>query len=296
MSLTVVAPRSPSLLARLSRRTLRHWHTLDWVKAVGDDWPEWIMQLDARDRLFTKQGRSIARWHWCGASVYLKRHYQLPRLAGWLALLWPRGNWSPAAREWANLLAAQKAGLPVARPVAFAEWTHPSGRLQSVLAVDELQDMLALHEAIPLAQSRQLPEAFARWKAGLIGELARLARLLHDSRQYHKDLYLCHFYIHDDLTHAEPPGGWRDRVTMIDFHRLARHPLTGAWWQVKDLGQLLYSSMIEGVTPRDRVRFWRAYRVGQRGAWYSLAARIVLLRARRYLAHNRKRSQKMGRL
>jgi heptose I phosphotransferase len=55
---------------------------------------------------------------------------------------------------------------------------------------------------------------------------------------------------------------------MIDLHRLARHTLTAAWWQVKDLAQLLYSSEVAGVTARDRVRFWKLYRQNWPGGKY----------------------------
>jgi heptose I phosphotransferase len=167
-------------------------------------------------------------------------------------------------QEWQKLNWAKAQGLPVPRAVAAGQFVGPWGRLQGFLAVEELHGMLPLHEAIPLA-SRALPAvAFARWKRGLTAELARLARELHRRNVYHKDLYFCHFYIPESLTQSVPRD-WTNRAVMIDLHRLARHTLTGAWWQVKDLAQLLFSSDVEGVTPRDRVRFWKLYRANWPG-------------------------------
>ena len=74
-----------------------------------------------------------------------------------------------------------------------------------------------------------------------------------------RDLYFCHFYIPEGFTRTIPEN-WVKRVVMIDLHRLARHPVMGAWWQAKDLAQLLYSSDVPGVTARDRARFWKLYR------------------------------------
>jgi len=55
------------------------------------------------------------------------------------------------------------------------------------------------------------------------------------------------------------------------------------------LGQLLFSTEgVAGITDRDRLRFWKSYRrlVGiHRSRWQ---AKMIRLRAVRYLAHNRK--------
>jgi heptose I phosphotransferase len=76
---------------------------------------------------------------------------------------------------------------------------------------------------------------------------------------------------------------------MIDFHRLAHHPLTRPLWATKDLAQLMYSSEIEGIDARDRIRFWAAYRGADRHTRSEKLARaIVLARARRYRRHNAK--------
>ncbi len=78
-------------------------------------------------------------------------------------------------------------------------------------------------------------------------------------------------------------------LSLIDLHRLKEHRLWPDWWRWKDLGQLLFSTYgVDGITDRDRLRFWRIYRrrVGiRRPRWH---ARMIRLRAARYLEHNRK--------
>jgi heptose I phosphotransferase len=149
--------------------------------------------------------------------------------------------------------------------------------------------MLPLHEAIPAASRRLDPPTFRRWKRSLAVEMARLARGLHDRGYFHKDLYLCHFYIAEDDTGRLP--AWRGRVFLIDLHRLGRHRWTRPWWLAKDLGQLLYSSDVVGVTDRDRLWFWRAYRGGRPARWLAAWARA---RAWSYRRHNARRRKRAG--
>ena len=267
----------------------------DWSDFVGADWPDHIMQAHLTDDFNAKQGRSTARWplevDGKKLVVYLKRHYQLSWWHGLLATLWPGGDWSPGMQECRNLQWARAQGLPVPNVIAAGEYLGPWGKLQSFLAIEELTNMLPLHEAIPLA-ARQLDAAtFRLWKAGLMRELARLARFLHEHNFFHKDLYLCHFFVARADINGVP--NWTNRVFMIDFHRLAHHPFTRAFWISKDLGQLLYSSEVEGIDARDRLRFWRAYLGPRRrtrlGSWLR---RIVELRGRRYREHNAKAAAK----
>jgi heptose I phosphotransferase len=250
-----------TLWQRLVHGVRRLRHQPHWPDFAGPDWAEHIMHESLTDRFHAKQGRTIARWT-LGTQgrrlvVYLKRHYRLPWWHGLLALLWPDGDWSPAMQEWEHLQWAKSAGLPVPVAAAGGEFIGPWCRLQSFLAIEELTDMLALHEAIPLAASRLDPLTFRRWKRGLIREMVALTLSLHRRRSFHKDLYLCHFYIDQEDTRRLPD--WRGRVRLIDLHRLGHHPWTWPWWRIKDLGQLLYSSNLPGVDGRDRLWFWRLY-------------------------------------
>jgi hypothetical protein len=280
---------------RLFHGVRRLYARSDWSEFAGENWPERIMQVDLTDDLNEKQGRSTARWLLEADDkqlvVYLKRHFQLPWRHGLLATLWPGGDWSPAMQECKNLEWALGQDLPVPKVVAAGEFVGPWGKLQSFLAIEELTDMLPLHQAIPLAARQLNPVTFRIWKAGLVREVARLAKFLHDRNRFHKDFYLCHFFIRRADTTCVPT--WANRVFMIDFHRLAHHPFTRAFWISKDLGQLLYSSEVEGIDARDRLRFWRAYlgprRNSRMGRWFRS---LVLLRGRRYREHNAKAEAK----
>lgn len=260
-----------------------------WERFVEPDWADQIMQVAVTDRFHAKQGRSIGRWtlerRGRRLTVYLKRHYQLPWLHGLLATLWPRTSWSPAVQEWEHLRWARLQGLPVPTAVAAGEFIGPWGRLQSFLAVEELTDMLPLHEAVPLAERCLTPARFLHWKRLVIQEMARLSRALHQRRVFHKDLYLCHFYVPEQSIRS---GTLRQGdLHLIDLHRLARHSWSWRWWQLKDLAQLLYSSDVAGVTERDRLYFWHCYLAADR---HTLASRwlrwAVVLKGRRYRQHN----------
>src|SRR5262249_50700342 len=146
--------------------------------------------------------------------VYLKRHYRLPWWDGLVAALWPDAGRSPAVQEWRHLQWARAEGLPVPRAAAPGEFLRPRLRLRSFIAVEELTDMLPLHEAIPAAAERLAPPDFLAWKRGLVAEMVRITRALHDRRRFHKDLYLCHFYVAEADT-ARVPVDWVGRVHLI---------------------------------------------------------------------------------
>jgi heptose I phosphotransferase len=278
---------------RLVRGVRRVQQRSDWQEVAGANWVDRIMSVNVTDHFHAKQGRSTGRWILQGSrrrlAVYLKRHYRLPAWHGWLATLWPGKGWSPALQEARHLNWARRHGFPVPGVVAAGEAIGPWGRLQSFLAIEELTDMLPLHEAIPAAVAHLEPTALMRWKRGLAAELARLTRELHLRRRFHKDLYLCHFYILRTDIESEP-AAWKGRVHMIDLHRLGRHSWTWRLWQVKDLAELLYSSEIVGITWRDRLRFWRHYIGADRRleAWW--LAHAILFKWGRYRRHNRKQT------
>ena len=276
------------LARRWTRGFRRVRQAADWAEFAGPDWLDRIMTVEVTDRLFQKQGRSIARWTLTAPDgrrlvVFLKRHFVLPRKHGLLAVLFPRRAWSPGLQEWEHLEWAAQHRLPVPRPVAAGELVGPGGRLQSFIAIEELANMLPLHEAVPLAERSLPPADFPRWKETLSDELVRLSVAFHGRQVFHKDLYFCHFYI-DEGDARRVPDDWAGRVRVIDLHRMARHRWTAIWRKAKDLAQLLYSSDVPGVTDADRRGFWARYRPHTRLAW--LVALIARLKWRLYVRNN----------
>ena len=281
----------PSLAGANRERRLIECHP-DWPRFAGESWADSIFDVEVTDREHRKQGRAIARWTLTDGAetcvVFLKRHFVLPRLHGLMARVFPKMAWSPGLQEWRNLQTAEALGIPVPRTMAAGQYVDAGCRVRGFLASEELHDMLALHEAIPLAYHNMQPMEYERWKRGLITEMARLSRRLHDAHYFHQDLYLCHFYIPRTCCLAGgTPAQWSGQMVMIDFHRLSHTRLRAPWAQVKDLAQLLYSTHEDGITDRDRLRFARAYGLGT-GTIARLTRRLVILKAARYRNHNRK--------
>jgi heptose I phosphotransferase len=296
---TVSSPES--LWLRLTRGHRTVHREPEWDDFAGPGWIDGIMTETVTDRYHSKQGRSIGRWTLTAPDgrrliVYLKRHYALPRARGLLSAFVAGRPWSPGLEEWEHLRWARSVGLPVPRAVAVGEFLGPWGKLQSFLAVEELTGMIPLHEAIPLAERRLTATDFARWKRGLIFELARLTRELHTRNAFHRDLYLCHFYVPESDTRRLPEG-WSGRVWMIDFHRLV---FRGFWRRgssrIKDLAQLLFSTFgVHGITVWDRLRFWRDYKNGWIENQPSRRVKAAAIaKARRYENHNARHVRAAG--
>lgn len=277
-----------SLWSRWKHGFRRIRQTPDWGEFAGPDWLDRLMSVEVTDKLFKKQGRSIARWTLTSADgrtlvVFLKRHFVLSRKHGLLSILFPHRAWSPGLQEWEHLEWAAKQGLPVPRAVAAGELVGPHGHLRSFIAIEELKDMLPLHQAVPLAERSLDSATFDTWKQSLSDELVRLSIGFHGRQVFHKDWYFCHFYI-DEADTRRVPDSWCGRVNVIDLHRMARHRLTGPWRKAKDLAQLLYSSDVPGVTDEDRRGFWSKYRKQTRLPW--LVAWLARMKWRIYQRNN----------
>jgi heptose I phosphotransferase len=272
---------------RLVRGTRWTWLADRHRGALPADLDATVMTLETRDRLHEKQGRSTARVVFHSAegplSVYLKRHYELPWRSRLAALVDPRGRHSPAAAEWAHLERVRALGIAVPEVVAAGERIGPWGALESFLMVAELTGSLPLHEAVPALADSLDPAAFAVVKRRLVAAMGEIVATLHRARVFHKDLYLCHFYL--DMSRPVAGDG---SLTLIDLHRLGEHRWCPDRWRWKDLGQLLFSTHgVRGIDVRDILRFWVAYRkrLGlPRHRWH---LRMIQLKAARYLAHNR---------
>lgn len=281
-----------TLWERLVRGARWSWINERHRASLPADFDATVMTLESRDRLHAKQGRSTARVLLHAPegdrrplSIYLKRHFRLSWSERLAALIDPRGRHSPGAGEWAHLERVRALGVRVPEVVAVGERIGPWANLQSYLAIAELTESRELNEALPsLARSLDGP-TFEALKRRIIREMARISATMHKAGVFHKDLYLCHFFLNLRKLDRDP----RDvELTLIDLHRLGEHRVWADRWRWKDLGQLLFSMEgVDGATPRDALRFWKHYRklAGlKRPGWQ---ARMIRLKAARYSAHNR---------
>ena len=235
-------------------------------------------RLEPTDDYVEKQGRSTGRYRLDVGdrtlSLYVKKHLRLP----WWQRLLGATRLFPGPAEHANLRRAAELGIRVPEAVfAGAEARHPCG---SLLATRELEGYLPLHIYVPGPLTRLPEPRRRRRKRALIARLVDMARRLHGRRLYHRDFYLCHFFLRDD---AAAPDGFD--LVMIDLGRLLR----SRWsrWRVKDLAALLFSSDVPGITRTDRLRFYRAYLgVPKLDDDAKRLARRILRKAERYRRHN----------
>jgi heptose I phosphotransferase len=217
----------------------------------------------------------------------LKRHFHLPWIARVASLFDPAGRHSTAAAEWLHLERVRTLGISVPEVVAAGERIGPGAGLQSFLMIAELTGSTALNELLPRLAVSLDRASFAALKRRVVIEMARITAILHRARVFHKDLYLCHFFL--DLEDAADATR-EPRLSLIDLHRLKEHRYLGDWWRWKDLGQLLFSTeSIAGISVRDRVRFWKSYCRLTGIKRPAIHASMVRLRAARYAGHNRKR-------
>ncbi|WZO97935.1 lipopolysaccharide kinase InaA family protein [Isosphaeraceae bacterium EP7] len=276
-----------SFFARLFRGSRWAWQSDRHVASLPVDLDATVMGLQARDRLHEKQGRSTARVVFRADSgealpTYLKRHYSLPWPERLSALLNPAGRHSPATAEFAHLEHARSLGVPVPEVVAAGERIGPWGRLESYLIVAELTGSDELNLIIPRLAAQLDPETFARSKRLIIARMAELTARLHADHCFHKDLYLCHFYLDPATATMEPPA-----LSVIDLHRMGRHRWTAWRWRTKDLAQLLFSTRgVVGINGRDILRFWKHYRAWAEPRRPHWQAEMIRRKAGRYERHN----------
>ncbi|MER3415370.1 MAG: hypothetical protein C4297_04040 [Gemmataceae bacterium] len=261
-----------------------------------DPWPQSsparifqaIMSIRSEDRYHSKQGRSTCRIGLgdtvspgpavAPRAVFLKRFHRAACWRRLLALLSSSSAKTPACHEWKHLLWAKRAGITVPEPLACGEQSGPGLSVSGFLMVAALDEHTPVHEALPLYYAGWPSQEFVRWKRRVIAAMARIVQRLHRCRRFHRDLYLCHFFVPNRTTwHAQD-------VALIDLHRLTYRSWCTARARTKDLAQLLFSSYLPGVTCMDRWRFLYQYLYPERLKQHRRLIRAIVRKAGIYEA------------
>lgn len=202
--------------------------------------------------------------------AHLKRHWSRGP-AGWLAARLSGRRWVPPGLAEAEAAAAcQRAG--VATMTILAAGTQPgrwAWQADSFLLTEELPG----RPADDFWQDRVAPAEDPQVRSNLLAVLADTARRLHAARLFHRDLYWCHFFVHE----TEPA---RFAVALIDLQRVCRSRVLAWRWQLKDLAQFVFSVPEGCLSLEERMHWFRRYRqVEALSAADRLWFRLIGLRA-----------------
>lgn len=207
----------------------------------------WALPGETVKQLLRERGTERAWLHEGGGApveVFLKRYLPLPTkeyLKGWLGgkPVFADG----AIHEWEAILAFHARGLATMIPLAAA--TLPGGRTCCLTL--GLGAHIRASELFP--QLRAAGSAGRERRLALIRNIARLLGRMHQAKFAHQDCYLVHLFVKEEED---------DAVYLMDLQRAIFPPRFRRRWQVKDLGQLLYSTKV-ACSRTDRLRFWQTY-------------------------------------
>jgi heptose I phosphotransferase len=158
-------------------------------------------------------------------------------------------------REWQNIVAFQRRGLPVVTPVAAGERLLPDGLIESFVMTQSLEGFEPADQYVSARFVAPLDQAQLKRKRRLIAAVARLSRRMHEQGFNHRDFYLCHIFVRDAV------DGSTD-LRIIDLQRVDYRDAHRRRWLNKDLAALHYSSLCLPLSDRDRLRFFVAYGSG----------------------------------
>lgn len=207
--------------------------------------------IDSHDKLWSLEGESVKKFvkergterailkgrEGEELETYVKRYQPLPlkeHVKGITSLkpVFTEG----AIHEWEAILAFHEAGIPTMIPIAAGK----------------LGDGRTVNITLGITDYRRASEIFSDGlerenRIKLIENIANLAGKMHFAKFAHQDFYLVHLFVKADL-----------QVLPIDLQRLITGKQFRKRWQVKDLGQLLYSAL-DYASQTDILRFWKIY-------------------------------------
>jgi tRNA A-37 threonylcarbamoyl transferase component Bud32 len=222
--------------------------------------------------------RSTQRLDLEGVTVYVKKHF-FPGireiLKNFLRFRFPLG----ALNEWRALLAFHAHNIPTMTPICAGRkpllWKIEK---ESFLLTDDLgeahrlDDFLKINGAIPCRG-----EVF-KTKKKILENLADITRRMHSAGINHKDYYLCHILMDN-----------RERLYVIDLHRVNVRDKVGKRWMVKDLAALLFSSLEVPVTHGQRLAFYKRYmRINRLSADDKTLIRLIVKKCHKIARHTKK--------
>ncbi len=201
------------------------------------------------------KNRSTGRFEISGHGFYIKKHFPCGLKPILKDLLHFRKPQIGAAHEKKALEKLNTLGIDTMKVAAFGQEGKLPSKQRSFLVTDELKNVLSLEN---ICQDWPVKPPSAKFKHGLITQVASISKKMHDAGMNHRDFYICHFLLDISGEPAEYLNS-NPKLFLIDLHRAQIRPKLPARWRIKDIGGLYFSAMDIGLTRNDIYRFIRIY-------------------------------------
>ena len=155
-----------------------------------------------------------------------------------------------AQREYEALNHLSKNNINCPQIKGFGKKGINPANSSSFIITEELYGTLSLEEFFLKNLHKNL--SFNQ-KCNLIKASASIIRKMHSSGLNHRDLYLCHLHVKEDIDFNNI------KIYLIDLHRAQIRSYVPLRWTIKDLGGFFHSAIQFNFTERDFYRFLMSY-------------------------------------
>tara|TARA_Y100001970_G_scaffold98563_1_gene123880 strand:+ start:27254 stop:28747 length:1494 start_codon:yes stop_codon:yes gene_type:complete len=154
-----------------------------------------------------------------------------------------------ALREWNAINHLNRAEIKCPEQIAFGYKGLNPANSKSFIITKALKNSISLEESLKDGKFQALPVST---KIKIINQVADICRKMHESGMNHRDLYLCHFHINEEMRLEEG-------IYIIDLHRAQIRKKVPRRWLEKDIGGLLHSSLGYNFGEKELYRFLEVY-------------------------------------
>ncbi len=155
-----------------------------------------------------------------------------------------------AQREYEALNHLSKNNINCPQIKGFGKKGINPANSSSFIITEELYGTLSLEEFFLKNLHKNL--SFNQ-KCNLIKASASIIRKMHSAGLNHRDLYLCHLHVKEDIDFNNI------KIYLIDLHRAQIRSSVPLRWTIKDLGGFFHSAIQFNFTERDFYRFLMSY-------------------------------------
>jgi tRNA A-37 threonylcarbamoyl transferase component Bud32 len=254
----------------------------EFLDASGLDSFDDFMRLEGMVAKSAVRERLTQRLDVEGATVYIKKHF-FPGireiLKSFFRFRFPLG----ALNEWRALLAFHAHNIPTIIPICAGRkpllWKIEK---ESFLLTDDLGEASRLDDFLKETGAIPCRGEVLETKKRILENLADITRRMHSAGMNHRDYYLCHILMDN-----------RERLYVIDLHRVNVRDKVGKRWMVKDLAALLFSSLEVPVTHGQRLAFYKRYmQINRLSADDKSLIRLIIKKCNKIARHTEKMYRK----